>query len=325
MAATPQARATYLRTVQDWIIAPRMRTAAGLAGVDVNGGYVKEFAVRPDAARLASYGLGLSDLIQALENANTQAGAGYVQRSGEALTVRTDALAQTIPDLAQAPVVNRNGLVVRVADVATVEVGQAPRLGGASRDGHEAVIGTALMLAGGNSRTVAQAAAERLEEILLDGKRVIDRREAAKLGGISTVSARKMWRALGMAQPTLGRQVTALERELGVALFERVGRGLTLTPSGLELMDHVRAMGEAAALMSLSASGRAQAIEGTVSISASAIPVLSVGEKVPEVTTPISAPSASRTAIPGRGIPRPVACRPRRVRRGPASFSARSA
>ena len=78
-------------------------------------------------------------------------------------------------------------------------------------------------------------------------------------------------RALGMAQPTLGRQVAALERELGVALFERVGRGLTLTPGGLELMDHVRAMGEAAARMSLSASGKAQAIEGTVSISASEV------------------------------------------------------
>lgn len=163
--ATPQARAAYLRTVQDWIVAPRMRTAPGLAGVDVNGGYVKEYAVRPDAARLAAYGLGLSDLVRALERANVQAGAGYVQRAGEALTVRTDALARTAEDLAQAPVVNRNGLVVRVADVATVEIGQAPRLGGASRDGHEAVIGTALMLAGANSRTVAQAAAERLEQI----------------------------------------------------------------------------------------------------------------------------------------------------------------
>jgi cobalt-zinc-cadmium resistance protein CzcA len=151
--------------VQDWIIAPRMRTAPGLAGVDVNGGYVKEYAVRPDPARLAAHGLSLGDLVQALERANTQAGAGYIQRAGEALTVRTDALAQTVEDLAQAPVVNRNGLVVRVADVATVEIGQAPRLGGASRDGHEAVIGTALMLAGENSRTVAQAAAERLEQI----------------------------------------------------------------------------------------------------------------------------------------------------------------
>ncbi|MEQ8698792.1 MAG: LysR family transcriptional regulator, partial [Bauldia litoralis] len=53
-------------------------------------------------------------------------------------------------------------------------------------------------------------------------------------------------RALGMTQPTLGRQVDALEAELGVVLFERVGRGLTLTPSGLDLLDHVRAMGEAA-------------------------------------------------------------------------------
>jgi len=162
---TPQHRATYLRTVQDWIIAPQMRTAPGLAGVDVNGGYVKEYAVRPDAAALTRHGLGVNDLARALERANTQAGAGYVQRAGEALVVRTDALASTIEDLAQAPVVNRGGLVVRVADVAVVEIGQAPRLGGASRDGHEAVLGTALMLAGENSRTVAQAAAERLEQV----------------------------------------------------------------------------------------------------------------------------------------------------------------
>ena len=162
---TPTQRATYLRTVQDWIIAPQMRGTKGLAGVDTIGGYVKEYAVRPDPARLSSYGLGLGDLTEALERANTQAGAGYIQRAGEALVVRTDALASTVEDLAQAPVVNRGGLVVRVADVATVEVGQGLRLGAASRDGHEAVLGTALMIAGGNSRTVAQAAAERLAEV----------------------------------------------------------------------------------------------------------------------------------------------------------------
>ncbi|MFT4956310.1 MAG: cobalt-zinc-cadmium resistance protein CzcA [Brevundimonas sp.] len=162
---TPEQRATYLRTVQDWIIAPQMRGTEGLAGVDTIGGYVKEYAVRPDVARLSSYGLGLGDLVEALERANTQAGAGYVHRAGEALVVRTDALALTVDDLAQAPVVNRGGLVLRVADVATVEIGQAPRLGAGSRDGHEAVLGTALMIAGGNSRTVAEAAAERLAEV----------------------------------------------------------------------------------------------------------------------------------------------------------------
>lgn len=76
-------------------------------------------------------------------------------------------------------------------------------------------------------------------------------------------------RALGMAQPTLGRQVDALEAELGVVLFERVGRGFTLTPSGLELLEHVRAMGDAASRVSLAAAGQSQAIEGTVCISAS--------------------------------------------------------
>ncbi len=76
-------------------------------------------------------------------------------------------------------------------------------------------------------------------------------------------------RALGMAQPTLGRQVDGLERELGIVLFERVGRGLRLTPSGLELLDHVRDMGEAAGRVSMTALGQSQALEGTVCISAS--------------------------------------------------------
>ncbi len=78
-------------------------------------------------------------------------------------------------------------------------------------------------------------------------------------------------RALGMAQPTLGRQVAALERELGVVLFERVGRGLTLTPSGLDLLDHVRAMGDAAGKVSLAAGGQAQSVEGAICITASEI------------------------------------------------------
>ena len=69
-------------------------------------------------------------------------------------------------------------------------------------------------------------------------------------------------RALGMAQPTLGRQVSALESELGVILFERAGRGLALTQSGLELVEHVRAMGDAATRVSLTASGQSQSIEG---------------------------------------------------------------
>ncbi|KZL13565.1 LysR family transcriptional regulator [Pseudovibrio sp. Ad37] len=76
-------------------------------------------------------------------------------------------------------------------------------------------------------------------------------------------------RALGLTQPTLGRQVSALEEALGVTLFERVGRSLSLTQAGFELLEHVKSMGEAANRISLAASGQSQEIDGTVCISAS--------------------------------------------------------
>jgi DNA-binding transcriptional LysR family regulator len=78
-------------------------------------------------------------------------------------------------------------------------------------------------------------------------------------------------RALRMTQPTLGRQVRALEEELGLVLFERIGRGLALTASGLELLDHVRGMGESANRVALSASGQSQTIEGPICITASEV------------------------------------------------------
>lgn len=78
-------------------------------------------------------------------------------------------------------------------------------------------------------------------------------------------------RALGVAQPTLGRQVRALEEELGVVLFERLGHGLTLTPSGVELLEHVRPMAEAAGNMALAASGQSQSVEGIVTITSTEV------------------------------------------------------
>ena len=78
-------------------------------------------------------------------------------------------------------------------------------------------------------------------------------------------------KALGMSQPTLGRQVAALEEELGTVLFERFGRGLELTPNGVELLAYVRAMGDAASGLSMAASGQATSIEGDITLSASEV------------------------------------------------------
>lgn len=77
--------------------------------------------------------------------------------------------------------------------------------------------------------------------------------------------------ALGMSQPTLSRQVAALQESLGTTLFERSGRGLMLTPNGLELLAYVQAMGEAASSFSLAATGRATSIEGEITLSASEV------------------------------------------------------
>lgn len=158
-------KATYLRTVQDWIVAPQLRSVPGVAEVDVLGGYVKEYAVHPDPARLAAYGVGLVQLVEALEHANRIAGAGYVNRAGEAYIVRADARLRSLEELAQTPILNRGGRVIRVSDVAMVEIGRAPRLGSASADGRETVMGTALMLQGENSREVARRVGERLQTI----------------------------------------------------------------------------------------------------------------------------------------------------------------
>ncbi|AZZ92380.1 LysR family transcriptional regulator [Hahella sp. KA22] len=78
-------------------------------------------------------------------------------------------------------------------------------------------------------------------------------------------------RALGISQPTLSRQVSALEKELSVALFERGAKGLELTPNGLALLGYVRAMGEAAGGLSMAASGHARSVEGTIVISATEV------------------------------------------------------
>ncbi len=88
--------------------------------------------------------------------------------------------------------------------------------------------------------------------------------ETAETGSLSAAA-----RKLGLTQPTLGRQVAAIEQRMGVTLFERVGKAMALTATGLDLLEHARAMGAAAEALGLAATGRSQAVGGVVSVSAS--------------------------------------------------------
>ena len=162
---TELAKAAYLRTVQDWIIRPQMRTVQGVAGVDSNGGYVKQYLVQPNLNALASYGLSITELADSLERANLSAGSNYIRRAGESFLVRADARLKSIQDIEEAVVATRAGVPVRVKDVGHVEIGGAVRTGSGSRMGSEAVISTVLMLTGSNSRIVATSAADKLTEI----------------------------------------------------------------------------------------------------------------------------------------------------------------
>ena len=162
---TPLERAAYLRTVQDWIIRPQLKGLKGVAGVDTIGGYVKQYHVQPDPMKLVSYGLTFQDLIEALERNNVSTGAGYIEHKGEAYLVRADGRIGNEDDIASIVISTQNGTPLAIRDVATVGIGQELRTGSASEDGEEVVVGTALMLIGANSRTVAAAVDKKLTEI----------------------------------------------------------------------------------------------------------------------------------------------------------------
>lgn len=159
------AKLAYLRTVQDWIVRPQLRTIAGVADVDSLGGYVKQYVIEPDSAKLTALGISFADLGETVEKANVSVGANYVRRSGESYLVRADGRIRTSDEITRAVITTRNGVPITVGQVAKVNIGGELRSGAASRDGVETVVGSALMLVGANSRTVAHAVGEKLKSI----------------------------------------------------------------------------------------------------------------------------------------------------------------
>ena len=158
-------QAAYLRTVQDWIIRPQIKAVAGVAGVDSIGGYVKQYQVQPDPMKLIGFGLSFADLVRAIEANNASRGASMIERNGEGIAVRTGGRLESLADIGDVVVSTRGGIPVHVRDVAEVTTGGEIRTGSASENGREVVVGTALMLIGSNSRTVAQAVDARLDQV----------------------------------------------------------------------------------------------------------------------------------------------------------------
>ena len=154
-----------LRTIQDWIIRPQMVKVPGVTEINSIGGYEREYQVAPDPAKLLAYKVSLAELSEALIRNNQNAGAGYIERNGEQWLGRSPGQLTSLEDIRNVVITKRDDTPIRIADVAEVFYGKQLRTGAATQDGKETVLGTAFMLIGENSRVVARAVAERLEQV----------------------------------------------------------------------------------------------------------------------------------------------------------------
>ncbi|WP_342258326.1 CusA/CzcA family heavy metal efflux RND transporter [Acinetobacter pittii] len=154
-----------LREIQDWIIRPQLQRVQGVAEVNSIGGYNKTYVVSPDLIRLQQLQIPLTDLQDALQNNNENRGAGFIEENGQQLTVRVPGMLTSIQDIQNVTVATKNGLPIRVADVASVSIGHDLRTGGATYNGQETVLGIAMMMMGENSKTIAKAIDDKVQEI----------------------------------------------------------------------------------------------------------------------------------------------------------------
>ncbi|MBL4789486.1 MAG: CusA/CzcA family heavy metal efflux RND transporter [Kordiimonadaceae bacterium] len=156
---------TDLRTVHDWVVKPQLVTVPGVTEVNTVGGYKKQFHITPWPDKLAAYGLTLGDVIEALERNNANVGAGYIERSGEQYLVRVPGQATSLADLKRITVAQRQGVSIKLTDIADILMGKELRTGAATQSGHEVVLGTVFMLIGENSRIVSKAVEVKIQEI----------------------------------------------------------------------------------------------------------------------------------------------------------------
>ncbi|HXS30395.1 MAG TPA: CusA/CzcA family heavy metal efflux RND transporter, partial [Steroidobacteraceae bacterium] len=154
-----------LRQAQDWIIRPQLQQVPGVVEINTIGGYEKQFHVLPDPGRMLAHRLTFDDVVTAVLQNNANKGAGYIERNGQQQLIRVPGQIRNGRDLETIVVAQRDGVPIRVGDVATVGIGSELRTGAATQNGREVVLGTVFMLIGENSRSVSQAVEARLQEV----------------------------------------------------------------------------------------------------------------------------------------------------------------
>jgi cobalt-zinc-cadmium resistance protein CzcA len=163
---TRDAQLMELKLIHDFLIKPRLRSTPGLAEVNASGGYEKQIVIEANPDKLKSVGMSFSEIAATIGENVQNAGGSVIQIGGEQVAVRAAGRVQTLAEIEQLPLkFGAQAAPIRVKDVADVVIGKAVRNGASTYNGEECVLGSALMLAGENSRLVAKAVAEKLKEL----------------------------------------------------------------------------------------------------------------------------------------------------------------
>lgn len=164
--ATREQQLMALRQIQEYTVKPLLRGTPGVAEVNTSGGYERQIVIQPDPSKLAAAGLSLDRLAEIVSQNTLNAGGGYVEIGGEQLIVRAPTRVTTADEIARLPLKFGAGVrPILVSDVATVAIGSSYRTGASTHEGEEALVGASIMLAGDNTRLVAQAVRAKLEQI----------------------------------------------------------------------------------------------------------------------------------------------------------------
>ena len=167
-------RLTYLRTIQDYVIRPRLKRTAGVADVDSSGGYRKEIHVNVDPFRMEAYGVSLQKVEDALRSVGDNYGGGYIETGGRHVIVRSAANVDSLDQIRRLPIkLNVWGSPILVTQVADVRADHSQRLGAAAFNGKETVLGTVLMRMGSNSRSVTLDSIRALGDVQLPADVVV--------------------------------------------------------------------------------------------------------------------------------------------------------
>lgn len=156
-----------LREIQDWIVRPQLQRVKGVAEINSIGGYNKTYIVSPDLKRLQQLQISLPAFQPRCKRTMKTRAQVLLVKMDNNLTVRVPGMLSTVEDIQNITVSVKNGLFIRVADVASVAIGHDLRTGAATYNGEETVLGIAMMMMGENSRTVAQAVDSKIKEIQL--------------------------------------------------------------------------------------------------------------------------------------------------------------